>query len=434
MDEGTFHSLLTGNLSRLLDPRTLEKGAEYVRRGHVLGTHYEPDGEGGTLVGMVKGGAIDPYVAAVHLLRDRARVRLDSHCTCPLQSGCKHVAATALALLRGVPAGAADEHPVPSGQLGPWKNWLDALLAPAQNGPVLAAERAASVCGILLRAGEGALPRLQAQAVRLQRGKRGGFVSPQPLQPSYGEPAPWSGLSPNEFRLVADLRMRRPSPEAGGGGWFDLRRVADETLLEELLGALPCFFEKTAGGRLQPGPQRALRIGWVAREDGTQKLALSVDATSAKTRLLRVGGLWYCDPVAHRIGRVDGEVRLAEAVLRAPPLLPEQVPLLLERWKDAPLLAALRTGEMWYRKGSVKVYAFIDGGFAEVLPDRVSILAQVAERAEDIDIQRAEASKRRAEERLSRPTTTDFDAERARIALLRAITRLNVSRQGRSRT
>ena len=133
MDEGTFHSLLTGNLSRLLDPRTLEKGAEYVRRGHVLGTHYEPDGEGGTLVGMVKGGAIDPYVAAVHLLRDRARVRLDSHCTCPLQSGCKHVAATALALLRGVPAGAADEHPVPSGQLGPWKNWLDALLAPAQN-------------------------------------------------------------------------------------------------------------------------------------------------------------------------------------------------------------------------------------------------------------------------------------------------------------
>jgi F-type H+-transporting ATPase subunit epsilon len=99
----------------------------------------------------------------------------------------------------------------------------------------------------------------------------------------------------------------------------------------------------------------------------------------------------------------------------------------------APLLAALRTGEMWYRKGSTKVYAFIDGGFAEVLPDRVSILAQVAERAEDIDIQRAEASKRRAEERLSRPTTTDFDAERARIALLRAITRLNVSRQTRAR-
>ncbi len=99
----------------------------------------------------------------------------------------------------------------------------------------------------------------------------------------------------------------------------------------------------------------------------------------------------------------------------------------------APLLAALRTGEMWYRRGTEKRYAFLDGGFAEVLPDRVSILAQVAERAEDIDIQRAEASKRLAEEQLSKPTVADFDAERTRIALLRAITRLNVSRQGRPR-
>ena len=50
----------------------------------------------------------------------------------------------------------------------------------------------------------------------------------------------------------------------------------------------------------------------------------------------------------------------------------------------APLLAALRTGPMWYRKGAEKRYAFIDSGFAEVLPDRVAVLAQVAERAEDI--------------------------------------------------
>ena len=55
----------------------------------------------------------------------------------------------------------------------------------------------------------------------------------------------------------------------------------------------------------------------------------------------------------------------------------------------APMLAALKTGEMWYRKGSVREHAFIDGGFAEVLPTQVSILAQVAERAEDIDHARA---------------------------------------------
>ncbi len=99
-----------------------------------------------------------------------------------------------------------------------------------------------------------------------------------------------------------------------------------------------------------------------------------------------------------------------------------------------PLLAALRVGEMWYRKGNEKHFAFVAGGFAEVLPDRVSILAQVAERAEDIDLERAEASKRRAEERLTKPPgVVDLDFERARVALLRALSRLHVSRHIRSR-
>jgi len=100
----------------------------------------------------------------------------------------------------------------------------------------------------------------------------------------------------------------------------------------------------------------------------------------------------------------------------------------------APLLAALKTGEMWYRKGTQKTFAFIDGGFAEVLPGQVSVLAQVAERAEDIDVARAEAAKRRAEERLSASAVAEFDTARARLALFRAITRLNVTRQHRARS
>jgi F-type H+-transporting ATPase subunit epsilon len=100
----------------------------------------------------------------------------------------------------------------------------------------------------------------------------------------------------------------------------------------------------------------------------------------------------------------------------------------------APLLAALQPGELWYRRGGQKYFAFIAGGFAEVLPDRVAILAQVAEKAEDIDIQRAEASKRRAEDRLARPTS-DMDAARARVALLRSLMRLQVSaRRGHPRS
>src|ERR687891_389844 len=66
-----------------------------------------------------------------------------------------------------------------------------------------------------------------------------------------------------------------------------------------------------------------------------------------------------------------------------------------------PFLAALAVGELWYRKGQDKTYLVISGGFAEVLPDRVTILATVAERAEEIDVVRAEAAKSRAEGRIA---------------------------------
>ena len=98
----------------------------------------------------------------------------------------------------------------------------------------------------------------------------------------------------------------------------------------------------------------------------------------------------------------------------------------------AALLAALKAGEIWYRKGAEKKFAFISKGFAEIVPDRVSILAQVAERAEDIDLARAEAAKRRAEERITKPSS-EIDIERARVALLRALTRVQVSRHTRPR-
>ena len=91
-----------------------------------------------------------------------------------------------------------------------------------------------------------------------------------------------------------------------------------------------------------------------------------------------------------------------------------------------PLLAMLGAGELWYRKGAEKTYLLIAFGFAEVQPDRVTILAEAAEHAEEIDIARAEAAKRRAEERIGK-TSVDFDAERARIALLKSLIRLQVA-------
>ena len=98
-----------------------------------------------------------------------------------------------------------------------------------------------------------------------------------------------------------------------------------------------------------------------------------------------------------------------------------------------PLLATLQVGELWYRQGQEKHYLAIAFGFVEVQPDAVTILAQIAELAQEIDPARAEAAKKRAEERLSKPTT-DMDFERARMALLKALVRLQVASRARIRS
>jgi len=97
-----------------------------------------------------------------------------------------------------------------------------------------------------------------------------------------------------------------------------------------------------------------------------------------------------------------------------------------------PLFAGLRTGTMWYRQGNEKHFLAVSVGFAEVLPDRVTVLAQVAERAEDLDEARAQAGMARAEEMLqSVPMEIDF--ERARLSLLRTLQQLQAeARKGAS--
>src|SRR5213596_742992 len=97
------------------------------------------------------------------------------------------------------------------------------------------------------------------------------------------------------------------------------------------------------------------------------------------------------------------------------------------------LLAVLQVGELWYRQGQEKHYVSVAFGFAEVQPDRVTILAQIAEKADEIDVARAEEAKRRAEERLRQPGV-DMDFERARIALLKSLVRLQVATRARIRS
>jgi F-type H+-transporting ATPase subunit epsilon len=97
-----------------------------------------------------------------------------------------------------------------------------------------------------------------------------------------------------------------------------------------------------------------------------------------------------------------------------------------------PLLVTLKIGELWYRTGQDRRFLAIAGGFAEILPDRVTVLAQIAERADEIDQARAEAARKRAEERLARPAT-DLDFERARVALMKSLVRLQVASRARTR-
>ena len=98
----------------------------------------------------------------------------------------------------------------------------------------------------------------------------------------------------------------------------------------------------------------------------------------------------------------------------------------------APLMTELGIGELRYRTAtsSQPVSLAIIRGFAEVLPDRVTLLAETAERAEEIDLNRAESAKTRAEKRLaSRDPNIDWD--RATVALERAIIRIHVARKHR---
>lgn len=94
----------------------------------------------------------------------------------------------------------------------------------------------------------------------------------------------------------------------------------------------------------------------------------------------------------------------------------------------APLFSELKVGELGYRKGSRWFFLSVAWGFVEVLPDQVRILAETAERAQEIDLDRATRAKQRAEERIAKGGD-DVDYNRALIALERALIRIQVSRK-----
>lgn len=100
--------------------------------------------------------------------------------------------------------------------------------------------------------------------------------------------------------------------------------------------------------------------------------------------------------------------------------------------QHAPLMTMVQPGELLVRKAGEETVMAITGGFMEVRYDKVVILADAAERAEEIDIARAEAARKRAEERL-KVGAPDVDAARAQAALARALVRLKVAERRKAR-
>jgi F-type H+-transporting ATPase subunit epsilon len=98
-----------------------------------------------------------------------------------------------------------------------------------------------------------------------------------------------------------------------------------------------------------------------------------------------------------------------------------------------PLMAALKTGELRARKGSEEFLLCVAGGFMEVRPDRVIVLADTCERAEEIDLARAEEARRKAEQRMAEKYQPGFDAAESEAALHRAMARLAIAEKSKRR-
>ena len=100
--------------------------------------------------------------------------------------------------------------------------------------------------------------------------------------------------------------------------------------------------------------------------------------------------------------------------------------------QHASLLTPLQPGELRIRKGNEEITMTVTGGFMEMFQDTLTVLADAAERAEEIDIERAQEAMRKAEERI-RTTITDMDLSRALASLRRSRLRIKVAERRRRR-
>ncbi len=355
MTSSTLHAI---DWERFFSRRALKLAGIIALEGDVLA--LEPlDEDGLAWRAQVQGSARLPYECEARLSSTGstpgAPYRLESSCSCPVGTDCKHVAAMlyaaqdefgdsadvfdapgGLVAKLGVVLGRGAGHApgvAPVDPLAAWERWLQQVGAT----PATSATAGEPLhFGLLLRASaDDEPPHLLAAMAAWTEGKRGGWVKPRALAPSHGQPqpAPADGWPTDDLMALTVLvekqyRRQGPLPHA------DIATPALEGAFEHLASRYPLYWER-AGQTVGLGPTRRLAPAWFDEPDGSQRLGW-VAADGQPIELLKGAGYWYRDPAAGRIGRLEGAAPLLDAIRQAPRLLPEASAALRSRLQSAP--------------------------------------------------------------------------------------------------
>ncbi|MEO7066118.1 MAG: DEAD/DEAH box helicase [Rhodanobacter sp.] len=367
MDTRSLHERLNNEPWQTnFDSGTLGRAADYHLKHRIVAVWHRDNGDSDVLCGIAKGNQNDPYFCSITLKLDGKRLRLDSICTCPVGSRCKHAAALLFTATAAAPeywpqqqAAAAyntlsrqsavslpqttgPETSARQDALTEWNHWLQELTEHDQHTNTHAAETERQF-GVLLRGSpHGTPPGLQINLVWLRPSRSksgsstpGALVDPQPLSlnPSHGPlPSP-SGGWPSEVVPALALLLQDQHGASAAQSWISIHAAYQEQALDSLLELYPAYYER-GSTPLTRAENLPLQLQWQDDDDASQQLRATVVADTP-SQLLRGVRLWYVQPKALRFGLVDGDLTLVSALARVPRIQPEQVDALRRRLQES---------------------------------------------------------------------------------------------------
>jgi superfamily II DNA or RNA helicase len=330
------------------DERTLQRAVDYVRRQRVIALDFIPGDTdlGCSLDGAIRGSERQPYRCRVDVQVRDNRLVLDTSCTCPVGSDCKHAAAMML-LAANLPPQAwpatsqtprATPRAAPAASRPPdlsrWPAWLQRLKA--QTAPASATIEPTRQFGVLVRSEPHGQLLINPVWLRPGKGRGPTMVDPQPLHlHEHAGPLPTPpGGWPEAVASALAILLHHQHIRIAGRCWTAIHAAHQEQALETLLAHYPVYFEK-GSAPLRRGPSLPLQLRWLGQPDGSQKLVTGIDSAEAAL-LLRGSSLWYVLPDSRIYGRIEGIPALLDSVAQAPVVLPEQIDALRQELLQHP--------------------------------------------------------------------------------------------------